>query len=171
MASDFEQVIGVDVADGMVDTARQHLTAANIDFRIGDGMTLPAEGATVDGVFSTHVFQHFDSLDVARANFEEIARVLRPGGSLMIHLPAYLPPTGVPLIDRAVRARAALGDLRAARYQRRGTPLMRNLRYSWQWLETTLQSIGFVAIELAVFSVISNGTSHPFVLARLSDPR
>ncbi len=69
MADDFAEVIGVDVSEGMLRVAREHVQRPNVDFRLGDGITFPVESA--DAVFSTHVFQHFESLPLARANFAE----------------------------------------------------------------------------------------------------
>ena len=97
MALDFDEVIGVDVSPGMIKTARIHLTERNIELRLGDGLRLPVDTGTADVAFSTHVFQHFESYDVARSNFREIARVLRPDGCMLIHLPTFEQPShGMP---------------------------------------------------------------------------
>ena len=165
MAADFAFVVGVDVSDGMIDVARSHIPETNVDLRLGDGITLPVEAATVDGVFSTHVFQHFESLALARANFSEAARILKPGGTLMVHLPVIMPPS-LPGIGFAVAVKRKLGDLRATVKRRRGVPLMRGLQYPWQWLIRELPTLGLIDVELAVFTTVSNGGYHACVLAR-----
>ncbi len=164
MADDFAEVVGVDVSEGMLDVARQHIQRANVDFRLGDGLTLPVDSA--DAVFSTHVFQHLDSLALARANFAEVGRILVPGGTIMIHLPVYWPPRGVPGVGTAVALRQRFADGRAAIQRRRGRPLMRGLQYEWQWLLRELSALGFVDVELTAFPVRSNGDHHACLLAR-----
>lgn len=48
---------------------------------VGVGEDLPFEEGTFDGVFSAYVFRNLDSVDVTIA---EVARVLRPGGRLVV---------------------------------------------------------------------------------------
>lgn len=177
IASDFGKVIGVDVAEGMLETARRHVSKPNVAFKLGTGVGLPVEPGTVDGVFSAQVFQHFDSLAVAKANFVAIYDALAPGGSMMIHLPVYIAPIGVPFVEPAVKLRERIADVRATRMRRRGTPLMKGLRFSWAsatidkrtsgWIQHTLvDQLGFTDLELSIFALRSNGDYHPCVLAR-----
>lgn len=166
MAADVARVIGVDVSDGMLAVARSNLPESNVELRLGDGVTLPVETATADGVFSAHVFQHFDSIGLARRNLAEAARVLKPGGTMMVHLPVVLPPSGLPGILPALAARRKLSDLRATLQRRRGAPLMRGLQYPWAWLKRELPALGLVDVELVLFSAKSNGGDHACVLAR-----
>ena len=164
MGNDFAEVIGVDVSEGMLRVARQHIQRPNVDFRLGDGLTLPVESA--DAVFSAHVFQHLESLALARANFAEAGRILVPGGTMMIHLPVYWPPRGIPGIGTAMALRQRFADVRATIRRRRGRPLMRGLQYPWQWLLRELSTLGFVDVELVAFPVQSNDEHHVCVLAR-----
>jgi len=166
VAGDFQQVIAVDVAQGMLATAREHVTEPNVDFRLGNGLVVPADSDTADGVFSSHVFQHFENLTLARDNFREIARVLVPGGTAMIHLPVYLPPAHVPMLEQTVDLGRRVSVVRARYKRRRGKPLMRGLQYSWDWLRRELPAVGLEDVELSIFAVGSNADPHPFVLAR-----
>jgi SAM-dependent methyltransferase len=166
IAANVASVIGVDVSEGMISVAKAHVPEPNVEFRLGDGISLPVETATADGVFSAHVFQHLDSLDLARANFAEIARILKPGGTMMIHLPIMVPPIGLPGIGPALAMKRRLGDLRAAVRRRRGAPLMRGMQYPWDWLSQELPGLGLADVELVVFAMKSNGGDHPCVLAR-----
>jgi SAM-dependent methyltransferase len=166
MAADFAQVVAVDVSEGMLAAARSNISDPNVELRLGDGVSLPVESAKADGVFSTHVFQHLDSLDLARANFAEVARVLLPGGTMMVHLPVVLPPEGIPGIGLAFAARRKAGDLRAFVQRRRGAPLMRGLQYPWAWLSRALPELGLTDVELVMFATKSNGGYHACVLAR-----
>jgi SAM-dependent methyltransferase len=168
MAADFADVVGIDVSEGMLAEARSHVPG-NVDLRLGDGVTLPIETATADGVFSAHVFQHFDSLGLALTNFSEVARALKPGGTMMVHLPVVLPPSGLPGVLPALAAKRKLGDLRAMVQRRRGTPLMRGLQFPWSWLTRELPTLGLVDVELLIFAMTSNQGSHSCVLARRTD--
>lgn len=168
MAVDFGEVIGVDVSEGMLEVARANISALNLELRLGDGVTLPVETATVDAAFSTHVFQHLDSVALARANFAEIARILKPSGSMMIHLPVVIPPAGIPGVLRALAAKHRLAGLKARLKRRRGVPLMRGLQYAWPWLLRELPAMGLVDLELVVFATRASGLYHTCVLARRS---
>jgi len=91
------RVMGVDMTQEMVDTARAHAAQggfANVEFRLGDIEQLPVEDASVDLVISNCVLNLVP--DKAQA-FREIVRVLRPGGRIAIAdivldgpLPAWL---------------------------------------------------------------------------------
>ena len=166
MATDFASVIGVDISDDMLEVARTYIPEPNVDLRLGDGVTLPVETSTVDGAFSAHVFQHFDSFAMARANFSEVARILKPGGTMMVHLPVVMPPAGLPGILLALAAKRKLGDVRAVLKRRRGVPFMRGLQFPLQWLVRELPNVGLVDVEIVVFATKSNGGTHPCVLAR-----
>jgi SAM-dependent methyltransferase len=168
VASDYARVIGVDVSKGMLETARRHIENNRIDFRLGNGLVLPAEDADVDVVLSTHVFQHFDSVTIARQNFAEIVRVLRPGGVMLVHAPMYLfPPSRLtPLFAAAHGTLRRLEDVRARARRRRGLPLMRRLDLSWEWLFEELPALGLTDVEVHVFRTRSNGSLHECILAR-----
>jgi SAM-dependent methyltransferase len=132
-AGRFAQVLGVDVSAEMIKKARElHPTDrfANLRFEAGDGVTLPAETASQDFLFSYEVFQHMPSEDVIRSNLREIARVLRPDGLALVHVKtavegAKLRGTLVRLIpDAAVRGiKRALGrDVLVSDPSFRGAP-------------------------------------------------
>lgn len=169
MALHFADVIGVDVSEEMLDVARANISAPNVDLRLGDGITLPMDNASVDAAFSAHVFQHFDSLALAHANFAEIARVLKPGGSMMVHLPVVIPPAGIPGVLSALAARHALAGLKARLRRWRGAPLMRWREYAWPWLLQDLPPLGLADLELVMFTTKSSGLRHTFLFARRSN--
>jgi SAM-dependent methyltransferase len=152
----------------MLETARRHIDDSRVDFRLGDGLVLPVEDSSVDVVVSTHVFQHFDSVTIARENFAEIARVLRPGGVLLVHVPMYrFPPSRLtPLTAALYGAVRRVEDARARARRRHGVPLMRRLDLSWQWLLGELPSLGLTDVEVQMFRTRSNGSLHECVLAR-----
>ncbi|MBF6183410.1 class I SAM-dependent methyltransferase [Nocardia otitidiscaviarum] len=113
------RVIGVDSSPEMLDIARKR--SAEVDFRLGEVAGLPVETDTVDIVTCSLALTHLRELGEA---FGEFARVLRPGGQLVIadvhpelvartHIPTVRLPDGTPARVRSYRHRT--GDyLRAA---------------------------------------------------------
>lgn len=105
LASQYREVVGVDVAPSMVDLARQMCShVPNVEFRLSDGIELPVPSSSVDAVVSIQVLQHVDpkALPLIVA---ECVRVTRPGGKLLLHLPR-------PWIRSALRRALTLVELR-----------------------------------------------------------
>lgn len=171
----FQHVTGLDVSQHQLDYAREHVPKPNVAFTLSDGTRLPIADRACDAVFSVHVFQHFESHDGAFAVFRDIHRVLKPGGTLMIHLPLYdLPDTKISILFPPVIAFAKrLSDLKAAmdrHFLRIGKwkPVMRRLRFDRQHLLHKLESMGYSRIEFRMFPVQSNHSYHEFVFATKS---
>ena len=82
IAQDFAEVHGLDVAAGMIDYARQHVPA-NVHLHVTNGTSLPVPDHSVTAVFSVIVFLHFDRIEYAAAYFREMARALKPGGTIV----------------------------------------------------------------------------------------
>ena len=77
-------VIGIDMTDEMIDRAKQNINASglgNVEVRKGIIEQLPIDDGSVDWVISNCVINL--SPDKARV-FAEIARVLKPGGSMLV---------------------------------------------------------------------------------------
>lgn len=72
-------VIGVDASPDMLAQARRELPGA--DLRVGDLLTLPLESASIDAAVCALALTHFEVLGPPIA---ELARVLRPGGRLIL---------------------------------------------------------------------------------------
>lgn len=79
LAEQGHDVIGVDESDAMLAIARRKLPAA--DFRHGDLTALPLQGNSVDAAVCALALVHVPDLSSALCEF---ARVLRPGGRLII---------------------------------------------------------------------------------------
>lgn len=174
MATFFAHVHGVDVAAGMLAKAAPAVEDLPVTLHLSDGVTLPLDAGSVDAAFSTHVFQHFDSIADVRANWREIARVLRPGGTVLVHVPMHIWPGGLEPVERVYAIRRALGDARAALRRRRmerraGPPIMRGRSYAWTIIDHDLRELGFVNVELRMFRVASNHGLHPVMLACLPE--
>jgi len=78
-------VTGVDLSDAMLTQAIANARLAGVahqtDFRTADAAALPFPDASLDLVVSTLSLHHWDD---PRPIFDEIARVLRPGGAFLL---------------------------------------------------------------------------------------
>jgi ubiquinone/menaquinone biosynthesis C-methylase UbiE len=79
------RVTGIDLSDEMIargqDNARRAGVADRVSFRRGDAQQIPFPDASLDLVVSTLSLHHWSD---PVAVLDEIARVLRPGGSFLI---------------------------------------------------------------------------------------
>ena len=171
MADYFGSVQAFDISEDMLEYARRNVSATNVEFRRTTGADLPVFDCTISAVFSCHVFQHFDSLEVARHYFLESYRVLAEEGTLMIHVPVYRFPNSSGMFEWLYRWQTQVDDWKAAfnrQLIRAGIfrPLMQVLPYSIEWIFTELPKMGFEEVELAVLPLTRNGDPHPFILAR-----
>ncbi len=80
LASHFEKVIGVDVSESQLATARKISSSPNIEYRIGTAEEIPAPDGAVDLVTCCQAVHWFDYA----AFLKEVDRVLRPHGCLAI---------------------------------------------------------------------------------------
>lgn len=81
------QVVGVDIAEGMVSAARQELVKLGIEnvlLRVGDATQLDFADGEFDKVLCSEVIEHIPDAEKALA---EIWRVLKPGGMLVLSTP------------------------------------------------------------------------------------
>jgi SAM-dependent methyltransferase len=88
--------IGMDVALPTVRNARDCCSGASSRFLTADVRSLPFCNESIDLIFSNSTLDHFESAGEFRQAVSELARVLRPGGRLIVTLdnpwnPAYHP--------------------------------------------------------------------------------
>jgi len=168
LATFFDRVCAVDVSEHMIDFARRGVNRDNVEFSIIDGLHLPHGDCSVNSVFSTHVLQHLDSVDIGFSYFREFFRVLAAGGTLMIHLPLYQFPgdSRVHVLMRSLYAVARwIAAVLAKRRRAAGVKMMRGTPFPIQDLTRFLSELGFRDIEFRIFAVRSNEDFHSFVLA------
>ena len=79
-------VTGLDFSPHALEFARAQIHLANLHLTQGDAQRLPIETASCDIVTMLDVLEHLP--DDARA-LSEVHRVLRPGGALILSVPAY----------------------------------------------------------------------------------
>jgi ubiquinone/menaquinone biosynthesis C-methylase UbiE len=82
----FDHVIGVDISGEMIRQAKERLEGFPITFVETDGSTFPMNDATIDVAFSYLVFQHIKTEEMLQKNFQEVLRVLKPGGIFKVLL-------------------------------------------------------------------------------------
>jgi ubiquinone/menaquinone biosynthesis C-methylase UbiE len=165
----FDRVYAVDVSTAMIAYARERIGAGNVEYSVVDGFSLPQKDRSVKAVFSTHVLQHLDSVDIGLSYFREFFRVLDSGGTLMVHLPLYQWPrdTGraallLSGIDYSARR---IADLKAFVRRRQGIKTMRYTPYPLSLVHSQLRDTGFRNVEFRTFATTSNGDLHSFVFS------
>lgn len=167
----FNQVHAIDVSEQMIQYAKERISNGSVAFHLSNGIDIPLADQSVSSVFSTHVFQHFDSLSVADKYFAEIARTLKPDGTLMIHLPLHRWPSSSVVLRMNYAVQRMIGDIRASgkrvlMHYGMAKPIMRGLSYPIEYLFEVLPRHGFDDVECAIFGAQSNNDPHSFVFAR-----
>jgi len=175
LAEDFAKVYGIDVAEGMIAYARQHMPP-NVELFVTDGVTLPVADLSVTAVFSVIVFLHFDKKEYAAAYFKEFARVLKPDGSIMIQLPLHIWPTNTKMSIRKAFGAAMESYMGMRRWKgayhrfqlsrKKWSPFMQSISYETAWVQATLESLGFGRIEFSVFQPARGGVPYSWVFAQ-----
>ena len=77
-------VAGIDASAGQVALASRSVAAPGI-VTTGSVLQIPAADRAYDFVYVINVLHHLTSLDEQRRAIAELARVLRPGGLLLVH--------------------------------------------------------------------------------------
>lgn len=83
LARGLDAISGVDVEESRIAEAKRR-DLPNANYTVFDGMTLPFEDASLDGVFMNEVYEHVAD---ERRTLSEISRVLKPGGVLVLISP------------------------------------------------------------------------------------
>jgi ubiquinone/menaquinone biosynthesis C-methylase UbiE len=123
------QLIGVDPAKGMIETAKR--LTPNASFFTGTAESLPLPDASVDVVLSTLSFHHWHD---QAAGVREIARVLRPGGYFLL-VDMSMPGWMIRVFrQRRVHNRAGLRAL----FQQAGLRVQRQHKLAWRGILATV---------------------------------
>jgi len=97
LLQDIPVTVGMDVALPTVAKAQERCPSRGISFYVGDARGLPLRDGCIDLVLSTSTLDHFDTREEFRQSLEEIARILKPGGELIITLDNAYNPWYYPL--------------------------------------------------------------------------
>lgn len=93
LAEHFAQVIAVDVSEVMIEEAnrlKSLLRVPNVQFVCNSGRDVAMIGsATCDLAFSYIMFQHIPERTLIVGYIAEMARVIRPGGKVLLQVPVY----------------------------------------------------------------------------------
>lgn len=79
-----DRVVGIDIAGSVVRAARNRYPG--FAFHSGDVRNLAWHDRTFDAVVSTSTLDHMETAEEIQQGLQELARVLRPGGQLLITL-------------------------------------------------------------------------------------
>lgn len=167
LARSFGRVWALDVSEAMLAYARARIDAGNVEFLEVSGDAIPLPDRCATAAFSTFVFQHFESTAMATRYFREIARVLKPGGSMLVHLPIHQWPRDSVLYEMAHRLGTSLQELRI--WGRRALvplgarPPMRTRSYPQAYVFETLRGLGLGHLEVA--TIPGGGAPHQLVFA------
>jgi ubiquinone/menaquinone biosynthesis C-methylase UbiE len=90
-----ERLVLVDITEATLDVCRERLEdPANVEYVLSAGASFPeVQGGSMDRVWSFDVFVHIAPVDVA-SYLADVERVLRPGGTALIHHSGRLVRTG-----------------------------------------------------------------------------
>jgi len=93
LAARFGRAVGVDISEGMIDRARRiNGDLTNVAFIREENPDLPQLGtASFDLVLSLYVLQHLPSEQLIRQTLVSLARLVRPGGTVVFQLPDRIP--------------------------------------------------------------------------------
>jgi len=134
LAERVRTVTGVDIASSMIDYAtRLNQEPDRIRFEHYDGRLLPFGDDTFDSVLSLIVLQHVPP-PVQVSALMELRRVVRPGGVLVVQIPARrVPPPALP--ESAMRAELTIGEFPSTMSCRSGhsVPVSITNRGTEQW--------------------------------------
>lgn len=84
LATSAKKVYGVDVDKDAIAYAKKNYAAENVEFKLGDGTSIPLEDNSVDIVVSFETIEHIEKYEVF---MDEVKRVLKDDGMLILSTP------------------------------------------------------------------------------------
>ncbi|MBM3524300.1 MAG: methyltransferase domain-containing protein [Alphaproteobacteria bacterium] len=154
--------VGYDFSDNMIAECRRRYPAFR--FELGDAESIPERDGLADLVLDVGVLEYYED---PRRHLRELARVTRPGGSVVITVP------NAENVTRAWvnAAGAVIGRLRGLKVDRTKDPLITHKRFSLPQLTEAAAAVGlriadhsFAGVRLAPSRALNTAVS-----ARVSD--
>lgn len=140
LLSAVDRYTGVDFSKTGIDLARQKFESVSVPhtFSVADACDLQFEDGQFDAIYSAHMLYHIEDPSAQYIALQEMQRVLKPGGVLILHLanprPVLFP---VRALTRLVASSRLLKKL--ARKVRGNSPLPYNPQ-SISWTKSALSS-------------------------------
>ena len=175
LSATFAQVIATDVSPDILEYARARIPAGNISWQVSNGDAIPAVDASVDAVFSCHVFQHFPSNASQLAVFEETYRILKSDATFFVHLPMHTFPVVNLGFARAgrlayatfLRVSSVRATMRRAMIRAGfGKPYMHGISYEMDKLFSDLSNLGFADLSVSASRVRTGPGIHCCISGR-----
>lgn len=151
LATRFGHVTGVDISQSMIDRAREiNADRTNCEWFVNDAPDLRAfDDGAYDLVLSFIVLQHVPDRAAISAYLRDMARMLAPGGALVVQLPASMPiRQRVQWRRRAYRGLRAAGVSERTLYDRMG---LDPIRMNWlprRDVESCLRMAGATIVDV-----------------------
>lgn len=79
-----KKVVGVDVDAATVRYAKKNYSSQHVEFKVGDGISIPLDDHSVDVVVSFETIEHIEKYEVF---MDEVKRVLKAGGLFVLSTP------------------------------------------------------------------------------------
>ena len=173
LSEEFQVVHAVDVSIDMINYARRNAPGNNVAWHVTEGTSIPLEDSLLRSVFSCHVFQHFPSEEDGLNYFEEVYRVMKAGGTMMIHLPLHDFPAVNRKFSKLARylysfflvLTSVKADIRRRQMRCDGGKYMHGISYELPQFYKKLKRVGFNRIEFVNFPMQSNDSLHSCVFA------
>jgi ubiquinone/menaquinone biosynthesis C-methylase UbiE len=176
LARDFAEVHALDISPDRIVQARTTISYANVKFHQLRQPVIPIADGAADLCISTHVLQHISDERVVDLYLQEMRRVLRVDGYLVVHVPIVGAHGMTGKLGEMVGRRCKEILKRPALFVTRKLMQMGLRRLPWKIdqyrvfsfveLSRRLGEIGFTEIELRILPW-SGG--HGYVFARASD--
>lgn len=84
LAEKAKMVYGVDVNETAINYAKKHYGAHNIQYKVGDGESIPLNDNSVDVIVTLETIEHIENY---KQFIKELKRILKPDGLLIISTP------------------------------------------------------------------------------------
>ena len=110
-------LVAVDLSPYLLERARKRVPQGRVRYVHADGTRLPAGEGEFDAAVASHYVGHMPA-EVRAAAAEELARVVRPGGSIIVVEHNWHPWPEVPELKRANTRRLNFGLVRLTAFER-----------------------------------------------------